>query len=76
MSRACARWDNAVPESFFATLKAELVEHERYPTRAAAIASIGDDIDNFYNLKRRHPRLACMSPIEYELKTCAAALAV
>ncbi|WP_437925400.1 hypothetical protein WMF37_41080 [Sorangium sp. So ce291] len=40
MSRARARWDNAVPESFFATLKAELVEHERYPTRAAAIPEL------------------------------------
>jgi putative transposase len=42
MSRAGDCWDNAVAESFFATLKAELVDHERYPTRAAAIASIGD----------------------------------
>jgi transposase InsO family protein len=57
-----------------ATLKAELVEHERYATRAAAIASIGDYIDNFYNLKRRHSRLAYMSPIEFELKTYVTAL--
>ncbi|WP_437819458.1 IS3 family transposase [Sorangium sp. So ce1078] len=57
--------NNAVAESFFATLKAELFEHERYPTRAAAIASIGDYIDNFYDLKRRHSRLAYMSPIEF-----------
>ncbi|WP_437666154.1 IS3 family transposase [Sorangium sp. So ce1182] len=61
--------DNAVAESFFATLKAELVEYERHPTRAAAIASIGGYVDNFYNLKRRHSRLAYMSPTEFELKT-------
>ena len=62
-------------ESFFATLKAELVEHERYPTRAAAIASIGGYIDDFYNLTRRHSRLAYMSPIELDLKTRMAAIA-
>ncbi|WP_437492351.1 IS3 family transposase [Sorangium sp. So ce1014] len=75
MSRAGDCWDNAVAESFFATLKAELVEQERYPTRAAAIASIGDYIENFYNLKRRHSRLAYMSPIEFELKTYVTAFA-
>ncbi|WP_437499251.1 IS3 family transposase [Sorangium sp. So ce1099] len=75
MSRAGDCWDNAVAESFFATLKAELVEYERYPTRAAAIASIGDYIENFYNLKRRHSRLAYMSPIEFELKTYVTARA-
>ncbi|WP_437624020.1 IS3 family transposase [Sorangium sp. So ce1151] len=75
MSRAGDCWDNAVAESFFATLKMELVEHERYRTRAAAIGSIGDYIDNFYNLKRRHSRLAYMSPIEFELTTYVTALA-
>ncbi|XXV26169.1 IS3 family transposase [Sorangium sp. So ce1389] len=75
MSRAGNCWDNAVAESFFATLKAELVEHERHPTRAAAITSIGDYIENFYNLKRRHSRLAYMSPIEFELKTYVTAFA-
>ncbi|XXX76101.1 integrase core domain-containing protein [Sorangium sp. So ce134] len=69
MSRAGDCWDNAVAESFVATLKAELVEHERYPTRAAAVASIRDYIDSFYSLKRRHSRVAYMSPIEFESKT-------
>ncbi|AUX42268.1 uncharacterized protein SOCE26_036980 [Sorangium cellulosum] len=46
-----------------------------HPTRAAAIASIGDYIENFYNLKRRHSRLAYMSPLEFELKTYVTALA-
>ncbi|WP_437776943.1 IS3 family transposase [Sorangium sp. So ce1097] len=75
MSGAGDCWDNAVAESFFATLKVELVEHERYPTRAAAIASIGDYIESFYNLKRRHSRLAYMSPIEFELRTYVTAFA-
>ncbi|XXU86561.1 IS3 family transposase [Sorangium sp. So ce1099] len=75
MSRAGDCWDNAVAESFFATLKAELVEYERYPTREDATASVRDYIDNFYNLKRRHSRLAYMSPTEFELKTYVAARA-
>jgi putative transposase len=75
MSRVGDCWDNAVAESFFATLKAELVDHERYPTRAAAIASIGDYIENFYNLTRRHSHLDYVSPLEFELKTQLATLA-
>jgi putative transposase len=50
-------WDNAVAESFFATPRAELVDDERYPTRDAAMRSIGDYIDNFYNVERRHSHL-------------------
>lgn len=75
MSRAGDCWDNAVAESFFASLKAELVDHARYPTRAAALASIGDYIDNFYNLTRRHSHLDYMSPIEFELKAEVASAA-
>ena len=67
-------WDNAVAESFFGTLKAELVDHERYTSRAAARVSISDYID-FYNLQRRHSFLGYVSPVEFELKTHAAALA-
>ena len=68
MSRKGDCWDNAVAESFFATLRVELVDDDRYPTRAAAIASIGDYIENFYNLVRRHSYLDYVSPIEFELK--------
>jgi len=46
MSRRGDCWDNAVAESFFATLRAELVDDERYPTRCAAADSIGDYIEN------------------------------
>jgi putative transposase len=62
-------WDNAVAESFFATLRAELVDHERYPTRAAAMKSIGDYIDNFYNVERRHSHLGYLNPIEFEMRS-------
>ena len=75
MSRTGDCWDNAVAESFFATLKGELVDHERYATRAAAVASIGDYIESFYNIERRHSHLGYVSPIEYELRSQSAALA-
>jgi transposase InsO family protein len=68
MSRRGDCWDNAVAESFFATIKGELIDHERYTTRALAIASIGDYIDCFYNTRRRHSSIGYLSPIEYELK--------
>ena len=67
MSRKGDCWDNAVAESFFATLKGELIDHETYSTRAAAIASIGDYIENFYNPIRRHSSIGYVSPIEFEL---------
>jgi transposase InsO family protein len=75
MSRRGDCWDNAVAESFFATLKAELVDHERYPTRAAATASIGDYLQAFYNPVRRHSHLGYVSPMEFELKRQVAAMA-
>lgn len=75
MSRTGDCWDNAVAESFFATLRAELVDDERYPTRAAAERSIGEYIENFYNLERLHSHLDYVSPIEFELKTQTAMVA-
>jgi putative transposase len=71
MSRKGDCWDNAVAESFFATLRAELVDHERYMTHEAATASIGDYIDNFYNVERRHSFLDYLNPIEFELRSCS-----
>ena len=67
MSRKGDCWDNAVAESFFATIKGEMIDHEDYATRADAIARIGDYIDGFYNPLRRHSALDYVSPIEYEL---------
>lgn len=75
MSRTGDCWDNAVAESFFATIKAEMIEFERYDTRAAATASIGIYIEKFYNPTRRHSYLGYMSPIEYELRNQLTALA-
>ena len=68
MSRRGDCWDNAVAESFFATLRAELVDAERYATREEAEMSIGTFIDRFYNVERLHSYLDYVSPLEFELK--------
>jgi len=75
MSRKADCWDNACAESFFGTLKAELVDDENYPTRAIATASIGDYLENFYNPARRHSFLGLLSPMEFELRSQSAAVA-
>jgi len=59
-------WDNAPMESFFASLKKELIHHEDYQSRAEARASIFEYIELFYNPKRRHSSLGYLSPAEYE----------
>jgi putative transposase len=69
MSRTGDCYDNAVAESFFATLKGELVDHEQYATRRSAVLSIGDYIEHFYNTARRHSHLGYLSPIEFELRS-------
>jgi transposase InsO family protein len=68
MSRKGDCWDNAVAESFFATLRAELVDHVTYPTHAAARRSLADYIDAFYNLERRHSSIGYINPVEHELR--------
>ena len=68
-------WDNAVAESFFATLRAELVDHETYATAWAAEQSIGLYIDRFYNLERLHSHLEYVSPLEFELRSRSRAIA-
>jgi putative transposase len=68
MSRRGDCWDNAVAESFFATLRVELTDDESYPARATAASSIGDYIDGFYNLARLHSHLGYVSPVEFELR--------
>ena len=67
MSRKANCWDNAVAESFFATIKGEMIDHEEYETRAGAIAAIDDYIDGFYNTRRRHSAIGYVSPIEFEM---------
>jgi putative transposase len=59
-------WDNAPMESFYATIKKELIHHEDYQTRKEARASIFEYIETFYNPKRRHSSLGYVSPAEYE----------
>jgi putative transposase len=66
MSRTGNCYDNAVIESFFGTLKTELIHHETYESRAAAHQALFEYIEVFYNRKRRHSALGYRSPTEYE----------
>jgi len=59
-------WDNAVAESFFATLKTELVYRHSWPTRSAARLAVFEFIEVFYNRRRLHSALGYCSPAEYE----------
>lgn len=65
MSRKGNCWDNAPMESFFATLKKELVHHEEYKTRTAARHSLFEYIEVFYNRVRRHSALGYQSPTQF-----------
>jgi transposase InsO family protein len=73
MSRTGNCWDNAVAESFFATLERELIDRHRWPTRAAARRAIFRYIETWYNPHRRHSALDYRSPAEYERALAAAA---
>jgi putative transposase len=66
MSRKAQCWDNAPVESFFASLKRELVHDEHYTTRAEATASIFEYVEAFYNRVRRHSALGQVSPAQFE----------
>jgi putative transposase len=66
MSRRADCWDNAPMESFFASLKKELVHGTDFVTQAEARAAIVEYIEVFYNTKRRHSSLGYVSPAEYE----------
>lgn len=68
MSRKGDCWDNAPMESFFHTLKTELVHHRHYATREQAKRDIFAYIEGFYNRTRRHSAIGYISPIEMELK--------
>lgn len=59
-------WDNAVVESFFKTLKAELQNDERFKTREEARAELFEYIEVFYNRKRLHSSLGYLSPAQFE----------
>ena len=66
MSRKGDCWDNAVAESFFATLKTELVNDADFATRAEARTAIFDFIEVFYNRRRRHSFLGYLCPLDFE----------
>ncbi|QFY44131.1 IS3 family transposase [Candidatus Methylospira mobilis] len=68
MSRKGNCWDNAVAESFFHTLKTELIYQENYKTREQAKQSIFEYIEVFYNRERLHSANEYMSPVDYELQ--------
>jgi len=66
MSERSDRWDNAVAESFFASLKLELVYQVQWRTRAEARTATFEYIELLYNRRRRHSSLGCLSPVEFE----------
>ena len=66
MSGVAQCWDNAPVESFFASLKRELVHDGQYTTREQAKASIFEYVEVFYNRVRRHSSLGFLSPAEFE----------
>jgi putative transposase len=76
MSRRGDCWDNAVAESFFATLKVELVHDATWETRAAARTALFEYIEVFYNGQRRHSALGYLSPRTFEQRYHQVASAV
>jgi len=66
MSRKGNCWDNAPAESFFGTLKTELINRKSWPSPAAAKDAIGEYIHSFYNHKRLHSANGYQSPVDYE----------
>ncbi len=69
MSRKDNYWDNAVMESFYRTLKVELIYPKKYERRMEAKRDIFECIEIFYNRERLHSFLGYYSPEEYEKKT-------
>jgi putative transposase len=63
-------YDNAVMESFFGTLKNELVYHESYATHEQAKSSIFEYIEVFYNRQRTHSSIGYVSPVQFEARLC------
>ncbi len=66
MSRKGNCWDNAVAESFFSTLKNDLVHHENFASREQAKAALFEFIEVFYNRQRLHQTLGYQTPVDYE----------
>jgi putative transposase len=72
MSRRGNCYDNAVAESFFSSLKNELVHHCSFKTREEARTAVFEYIEVFYNRQRRHQSLDYVSPVDYERSTAVA----
>jgi putative transposase len=71
-------FDNAVLESFHASLKKDLIHRQSWPTKAEARTAVFDYIEAFYNRRRRHSTLGMLSPLEFEngtLRTSGPSLA-
>jgi transposase InsO family protein len=68
LSRPRQCWDNAVAESFFASLKLELIDRRSWATRAQVRAAVFDYIERFYNRRRLHSSLDYLTPVEYEAR--------
>ncbi len=60
-------FDNAAAESFFSTIKEELIYRHSWPTKGGVAREVVEYIENFYNLKRRHSTIGRVSPVDYEL---------
>jgi putative transposase len=70
MSRKGNCWDNAVVESFFASIKVEFKPERSWKTRAQARAAIAEYIDGWYNPRRRHSANQYLSPVNFEKSQC------
>jgi putative transposase len=75
MSRAGDCWDNAVAESFFASLKKELVHSSAFATRTEAYDAIQDYIEHYYNTRRRHSTIGHVTPSHFEATSALRAAA-
>jgi transposase InsO family protein len=71
MSRKGDCWDNAVAESFFATIKGELIDRQQWISKVHARVAIVEWIECFYNNQRRHSSIGGICPVEYESLTGA-----
>ena len=70
MGRTGVCWDNAMAESFLATLKTELHYRRVWPTKTRATLAVGAWIEDRYNRRRRHSALGQISPVQFELQHC------